>query len=379
MSTPYDEAQALAFQADVQATYVEAGLALDLSNVVWTARMQYDAVSLGYAASRAKHLAELRAALGLTPPPFPPLPPMPVCHSCPRPDSYDQDLPWTPPVSRDFLRADAWGVPVDGLPFVPGGSSEHPERLLTAFLYKYDRALWPACFAEHKRRGYTHWVLWWPNARAEDVSLADFVAMCKVIQAAGFYTQVGLNSKDFDARDQSASQWQAQLGPVFAALGAARAADEYAVWEWDAHNIPGQPTLDAFRYCGQQAHAQGASFWAHFLPEHTSWFKDKDPRGRFGFWADLGADVDGLQYQGDPSWDIGQLQAKIVDTLIQFAHQGNQHKLRAFELTALTQFTHDHPTEEEACLTGYLACCTRGPATVWGFGNGARRPSGEAI
>jgi hypothetical protein len=320
-------------------------------------------------------------------PPVKPMPPsqprtplvLPVCGSCPHPDSYDKVLPWTPPKSRDFLRADAWGVPVVGLPFVAGGSSEHPERLLTAFLYKYDRALWPACFQAHRDRGYTHWILWWPNARADGMPLAAFVEMCKTIQAAGFYTQVGLNSKECDPRDRTPAEWQSALDPVFNALNAAKAADEYAVWEWDSHNVPGQPTIDAFRYMGRRAHEAGASFWAHFIPEHTSWFADGDSRGRFGFWSDLGKDVDGLQYQAEPGWDIGEIQARLVDTLKQFAQQGDQHKVRAFELTALLQFTHDRPTEDEANALGYLACCTAGPTTVWGYGNGARRLNGSAL
>ena len=108
--------------------------------------------------------------------PRPPLPPLPA-------GSYDRVLPWTPPKTRDFIRADAWAVPVPGLPFVPGGSSEHPERLLTPFIYKYDRSLWPACFDAHRARGYTHWILWWPNFRADGGSVADFAALCQEIQA----------------------------------------------------------------------------------------------------------------------------------------------------------------------------------------------------
>lgn len=303
----------------------------------------------------------------------------PPCGSCPTPTSYDQVLPWTPPPSRDCLRADAWGVPIDGLPWVPGGSSEHPERLLTAFLYKYDRALWPRCFDAHRSRVYTHWILWWPNARADGMSLEDFVALVMTVAAAGFWPQVGLNSKDYDPRDDSPDGWTARTGPLFDALETAGFTGEFAVWEWDSHNIPGPPTIDTFKYFGQRAHRMGASFWIHFLPEHTSWFADGDPRGRYGFYDDLGTDVDGLNYQGDPAWDIGQLQSRLVDTLTQFAAQGNRHKLRAFELTAARQFTEDALTEDVANAIGYLACCTKGPATVWGFGNGARMPDGTAI
>jgi hypothetical protein len=128
MTVPYDEQQVLAFQQDVQAAYDQAGQALDLANVVWASRMTYDAVTLGYPASRAKHLAELYAALGLMPPfPVPRnLLIFPACGSCPTPTSYDKVLPMPPQASRDYLRADCWGVTLPGLPFVPMGSSEHP-------------------------------------------------------------------------------------------------------------------------------------------------------------------------------------------------------------------------------------------------------------
>ncbi|HEV8502515.1 MAG TPA: hypothetical protein VGR63_13120, partial [Casimicrobiaceae bacterium] len=65
-----------------------------------------------------------------------PFPPAPA-------GSYDKVLPWTPPQTRDFLRGDFWAVPCPGLPAVPGGpsggSSEHPERVVTGLDYKYDR------------------------------------------------------------------------------------------------------------------------------------------------------------------------------------------------------------------------------------------------
>jgi hypothetical protein len=61
----YDEQEVIAFQQIVMATYKEANQPLDLSNVVWAARMIYDAVTVGYLVSQNKHLAELRAALGL--------------------------------------------------------------------------------------------------------------------------------------------------------------------------------------------------------------------------------------------------------------------------------------------------------------------------
>jgi len=67
MDHQYDEAQIVAFQQDVIAAYAEAGRQTDLNNVVWSARCTWDARDIGWEASRIKHLAELRAELGLRP------------------------------------------------------------------------------------------------------------------------------------------------------------------------------------------------------------------------------------------------------------------------------------------------------------------------
>jgi hypothetical protein len=303
----------------------------------------------------------------------PPLPPFPA-------GTYDHVLPWEPPRTRDFLRADAWGVPVPGLPFVPRGSTEHPERALTYFLYKYSTDWWPEIFAAHKARGYTHFVLSWPDARSDGGwSIERFVEMCRAAQAAGFYTHIKLASKDFDPRDQTPEQWDRRLTPIITSLHEARAADELGVWEWDSFNVPGAPTIRALTNIGSHAHAGGASFWLHFFAQHTSWFADGDRRGRYGFYDDLGTDIDGLDYQTKPEWSIEETQARLVDTLKQFANQGNRHKLRFFEDQATLQFTRDHPDEDDAALRGYLACCTAGPARVWGYGNGARMPDGSPL
>jgi hypothetical protein len=62
---PYDENQVLEFLSDVEATFSEAHAPLNLQSLVWPTRMQFDAVTMGYPAARAKHLRELRVALKL--------------------------------------------------------------------------------------------------------------------------------------------------------------------------------------------------------------------------------------------------------------------------------------------------------------------------
>lgn len=61
----YDEGQVAAFIQDDRNAYDEAHHAIDAGFAIWVARMTWDAPTLGWTASRAKHLAELRAALGL--------------------------------------------------------------------------------------------------------------------------------------------------------------------------------------------------------------------------------------------------------------------------------------------------------------------------
>jgi hypothetical protein len=98
-------------------------------------------------------------------------------------------------------------VEVPGLPFVPRGSSEHPERLLTYFDYKYSRDLLSRGLDEHARRGYTHWVRSWPDARSDGgQSIERFIEDCLFIKTKIPFVHVKLASKDFDPRDQTPDQ-----------------------------------------------------------------------------------------------------------------------------------------------------------------------------
>jgi hypothetical protein len=332
-------------------------------------------------------------ASGVTPivRPFPP----------PPAGTYDKVLPWTPPLTRDFLRGDFWAVPCPGLPAVPGGpsggSSEFPERIITGLDYKYDRSKWwPSMVDRHRERGYTHWLRWSSNALYDgpefggNPSIAKFVDDCGLLHALGMpYVIVSLTSKVFDPRDPTLQQYQDRVGPLLDALLAARVVDEVIPgFEFDAFNVPGETTVSIFKWVGQQVHPRGVSNWAHFFPHVTAWFADGDPRGRFGFWEDLGADVDGIDYQADSAWDVPELQARIVDTLWTFGEQGNLHKFRLCEDQAIRQFTghpwgsgSEHPNELDGSARGWYACCTldnvkHTDARVWGYGNGGMTDEG---
>lgn len=327
----------------------------------------------------------------------------PIVRTFPPPPSgtYDHVLPWDPPHERDFLRGDFWAVECPGLPIVAGGpsggSSEHPSRIVTGLDYKYSRSqYWPAMVDRHLERGYTHWLRWASNALYDEVvfggnpSIEKFVDDCGLLHDLGMqYVIVSLWSKVFDPRDMTPAQYIDRVGPLLEALLDARVVDEVIPgFEWDSGNVPGASTIEIFKWVGSTAHARGVSCWAHFYPHTTSWFADGDPRGRFGFWADLGWDVDGIDYQADSSWTVPELQSRIVDSLWTFGEEGNMHKFRLCEDLAIKQFTGDpwgsgseHPNELDGAARGFYGCCTvdnvKGTnAKCWGYGNGGMRPDG---
>jgi hypothetical protein len=302
----------------------------------------------------------------------------PKCGSCPSPDSYDKVLPWTPPQTRNYLRANCWGIPVyvNGvpLPLVPGiTSSKHPERFLSYLFPLYPTAYQEQWFYENQIRAYTHGYFSWPNARTQaGQAISQFVADCKRLKAALPYLHVKLGAKGMDPQDQTLAQWRTNLDPLMDALTGI--ADEYSFWEYDAFNLDGQAAVDIHHYFGQRAHAQGASFWCHFNAGKGFWGMGSEQ----AWYQELKGDVDGLDLQTDPASDIGDTQARIVDHLRDVAPSGL--KVRAFEPgTPTLMFDGDHPNEDEADAFGYLVCCTKGAMPVWGTGAGLRMPDGSAM
>jgi hypothetical protein len=306
----------------------------------------------------------------------------PTCSSCPAPNSYDQDFaaiwPTGAPTHRDYLLANCWGIPVsvNGVPLalVPGvTSSKHPERFLSYCFDLYPRAYQDQWFVENQLRGYRTVVFSCPDMLAlAGLTLAQFRASCQRAKDAGFFVQVKIWSKNFSPLNMTPAAFFTYVQPMFDAL--AGVVDEYAFWEYDSGNLDGDPALEIHAGCGDRAHAQGASFWAHFFPAHAHW----DPLGDAHWWSTLGRHIDGLDYQSDSSWDIGDLQARTVDILRLFGSTG--HKLRQFEPgTPTLMFDGDHPTEDEADAIGFLSACTKGDSKVWGCGAGLRLPNGDPV
>lgn len=340
----------------------------------------------------------------------PPLPPWP-------PGDYVRELPWVPPEGRDYYRGDAWSVTIPGMPWVPGASSEYPERVLSWFLDRYTPDWQHKYLNVYAGYQYTHFALSAADSLSPTTaggppvgppgagqSLQQFVATCKLVKSYGLYAHVLLGSKVFWPHDMIPDAYCGWAFPIMDALMDADCVDEFVPgWEWNLWNVPGPSSVEIFRRIGERAHSGGRSCWSHYGPHTTSWFADGDPRGRFGFYDDLGDTMDGINYQagaygsddlsvppelrGQP-WTPADLQARIVDSLWEFGdrekHGKFVPKFRLWEDVAIFQFDHPHPTEDEANQRGFIGCCTvdnvkHGPAKVWGFGNGGRRPDGSRL
>lgn len=308
---------------------------------------------------------------------------LPSCGSCPNPTSYDKDLSaiWPggkPPAVRDYLRANCWGIPIPGLPWIPGVTSNKTPITQSRFLsYVFDcYPTWAQdqWINENLLRGYTHAVMSWPDSRASaGKSLAQFAASCARIKESGLYVHVKLWSKDFDPRDMDFATWKVYADPIFAGLNGI--ADEFSCWEYDSGNRSDQTAIDVHQYLGEMAHSQAASFWCHFFSNRGYWWEGHEEAE---WYEVLKGHVDGLDLQIDPAYDIGENQARTVDHLRDVAPSGC--KVRAFEPgTPTLMFDNDHPDEGEADAFGLLTLCTKGAAPVWGGGAGHRQITGWPV
>lgn len=339
-------------------------------------------------------------SFNLTPRPVPvPRGPLP---SFPAPVNYRTSLPWVPPQDRDFLRADSWGVEVSDAPWVPGADPIYYTRILSWFVDRYTPEIQDKYLKLYGGYGYTHLKRSYDdscgssdslgNTRppGNEQTLSQFVASCKSNKRYVKYVQVVLGSKYFSPWNMTLEQYQERFEPVIDALIAAKAVDEFIPgWEWDLWNggTAGPISESIFRWVGQKAHAAGISCWLHFSAHVTSW--QANGQDRFSFWDALGTDVNGINYQTDPSWNNKDTQDRLVDTLWWFGQRGNIWKLRFDEDQASPEWNTYGPNgpsgisyPEYANQRGFLACCTiddvrHTDAKVWGYGNGGRMPDGS--
>src|SRR5215467_5651987 len=316
----------------------------------------------------------------------------------PEPVNYMTALPFTPPTKPDrrFVRMDAWCVSVPGLPFVKGVASEHPDRLMTYVIQRYDKSWRQKCYDAHKAHKYTHWFLSLADMIVEDgMSVDQIVALAKEIRAQGFWISMWLGSKNylqFIPQDQRAPVWKEKLTPYIIPMMEADCLHHAIVGgEFNLWNL-GEPNEasahDIAKTVVEMCKPYGTDVYFHFGTECTFWagvpgvYPD-----RFAWWramCDLG--VRGIYYQGDPSWKLNEFQGRIADTL---GRVDERCDFISHEIMAIYQFTGqptgaDWPNEADGRMMG-LGCLCTGPSSQvpnvqqWGYGNGAAYMNGEAV
>jgi len=296
--------------------------------------------------------------------------------------TYDHTLWFTPPANPDkrYLRADWFGVVVPGLPYLPGFTSiKHPERCLTWFLPRWTRQWQDAILAAQVARGHTHFGLMWEDAALAGLSLAQFIDLCRYVKQSIPYLQVSLGSKDLTPRDQTPEQYWGRNGIVAEALLSAGCVDEFIPgFEWNLWNVPGDSTIEIFQRLGDLGNSAGVPTYMHFSTGVPGWWAAGS--NRFEFSQAMVGHVAGLNYQGDPAWDVPTYQARICDTLRDDpTYASGQLDMRDFERDASAEFDHDQPDEAATALRGYLMQCTVAPSHLWGYGNNGLRPDGSVL
>ncbi len=329
-------------------------------------------------------------------PPFPP-PDPPDCPDCkihtvltqPVPKGYDPR----------WLRMNAWAVTVPGLPWVPGGSSEHPERCLTGFFNRWSADWQQKILVAHAERNLSHFQLWTGDALsgtygAQPQSLADYAAQTRRIKDMGFYVDHALMSKITDPHDGT---WETHRDHVLAirdALVAANAIDATdgvdVGWELDLWNIPGEPLQTIIDGVCEAFAAIGCRVYVHFSPWKQSW--QTDGTSWEDWWRIQFAKphpITGIKWQADPNASIPLMQSRFNSMQRLFAAlgpvpgRGHYFDPVPFELVAENQFTGDAWTEAMGAMFGWCLICTTfsetdpvGPVRPMGGGQGARYPDG---
>lgn len=350
----YDDDQVAGFCSDCEAAFTKVGQPWNARAGVWPARMQFDAVTMGYEAARAKQLRALYVALGLTPP-FEPAP--------------------------RYWAANMCGIRVSGLPAVPGGASD-PSLFLSWFYDRYDAPTRAIIRQAMKGAGCTHWLLSWPDSRAAGYSSLGFVATCAELVADGFYPCPMLYSKDYDPSDFA--DIMANIQPVLPLLiGLAPAV--CIGWELSIALSPTtvQQLIDAI---APQFTPSSTPVYVHFQPGYFAFQQPGQPTA--AFWIANVGKLTGVLRQRNPEEDNGDksaYQSRVKDCLDRFAGGFGFPKDSGFghpfddvelEITASQQFN-GSMTEADGNLWGDAAIATppSGAVKVMGSGNGATNGS----
>lgn len=224
------------------------------------------------------------------------------------------------------------------------------------------------------------------------MSLSQFVALCAYCKSWGFRVHVKYWAKVSNtvwSAPQNAdwSTFGPYVTPVLQALLSAKAVDEVGPWEWNANNIAGPVGEANLDNVTALVTPFGVRSWYHGSPENTWW--GADGSNRFDWWhARVAAGMTGITYQSQPVqvpgqpvnsayWDVGTLQARILDSTGNPAWVATGAEFIAWEIDGDQMFDGDWPDLATSTMHGYVAMCTPGAVRVTGTGQGPWLPSGQ--
>lgn len=347
----YNEQACVAFEQDVVQMYKKYFRQPDLQNVVWATRMQFDAVTMGYPASRAKHLAELERALGGTAP----------FQAAPR--------EW---------RGNMCGIRIPGAPAVSGGAAD-PSLILSWFYDRYDVGWRAAIRGQWQVKGQRHVLLSWPDSRAVGQSPADFLATCQELIADGMFPCVMLASKDHDPHDVPTIL--NALTPVLGLL--VGVVPMFCIgWELSLWLSPTQVQQLIDAITNQTLRQPGTLNYVHFAERVFSW--QQDGKSTADFWKANVGKLTGILAQKELAANDATFLDWIHDCLTRCAGNffmptdsgfGHPFDFVMLEISAMDQFN-GKCSEAEGNRLGRLAInapAESGPAgtvKVMGSGNG---------
>jgi hypothetical protein len=364
--TPYDEAQVTAFIDDVEQAYRDASQEWNVYSAVWVARMQFDAIALGYPAARDKQLTALKQQLaGQEPGPEPGPEPIP-------PGQFVQS-------PREWV-GQMGGVHVAGLPAIYWGPPD-PTMVLSWLYDRYEPEWRAKIRAAWKARGYTHVMLSWPDARAFNPDPMRFRNMVVELLNDGFWPGVMWCSKDFDPSDvdQILAGIEPAVQQLIGVLPIACIGWELSLWLTPTQV---QELIDAI---APRFVAYGCRVYVHFQQGYSSY--QQEDHFFHHFWDLQVGKLTGTLHQrilGTTSQEYREASGGLQDVLERFAGNfgcpsdsgfGHPFDLLAWEVSCADQFN-GNTSETQGDALGTWALRTprstgsAGVVGVMGVGNG---------
>lgn len=250
-----------------------------------------------------------------TPPPGPgptPPPPAGICYT-----SIAGGQPGGVP-GKDirWFRGDFCGIDVPGMPHVQDGGTSN-SLILTPYIDRYSPANQTTILNAYATRGYTHWLLWWPNSRdAWAQSVGQFTATCQTVQAAGYWPIVMLYSKVYDGQNPDPTKNDALITSLNTTFG-----NQWICcigFEMDEFMDPGATIQSVIDHVTGQTVPFGVNTYVHFSEGLTSWQAPSAAGGGATWWTQQQNKLRGIMHQKNLGWDCPTYQSKLNDLQVRF-------------------------------------------------------------